>query len=284
LAKVKGINIMLNKGIITIAVGKKYAKQAKYLALSCMVHAPHIPRAVITDCGAYLKPFFDIIIDYKEDLGAPFETKTLIHLYTPFEKNLFLDADSLVFNNIDYYFYFLDKSFFLYYGMLRYNGHWYYDIEKTKNEHSVEWIPEFNSGMLLFYKNKDSTELFKTANDYMKNPTALNVGYFRKNMYPDEPFFALAFAKKGIKPFDDCGRFSRTLIGAEDITINVVKGYARFKKFGSFVFPSVVHFCGKLGSRFYFIEKVRLFFYTSSFFYRQYGKLLVLIRDIFKKK
>ena len=270
------------KGIITIAVGRKYAKQAKFLALSCMLNAPHIPRAVITDNKKYLEPYFDIILDYNKDLGAPFETKTQLHLYSPFSRTLFLDSDSLVYNDIDYYFNLLDNSSFLYYGIPRQEGEWYYDIEKVKNEHSLEWIPEFNSGMLLF-SLKDSFDVFKTANDLMKNPANLNVGFFRDKMYPDEPFFALAFAKMDIKPYEDLGRFSRTLIGAERISLNVIKRYAHFKKFNMFVFPSVVHFCGRLGGFFYLIEKNRLFFNTTFFSCRSIGKLILFIRDIFKK-
>ena len=284
-------SLMFNKGILTIAIGKKYAKQAKYLALSCMIHSPQIPRAVITDHGAYLSPFFDRIIDYDPGLGAPFETKTRIDIYSPFKKTLFLDADSLIVNDIGYYFDFLDKVPFLYCGIPRRDGHWYYDIEKTKMENGVNWIPEFNSGMLLFSKldlddpsTVNVSEIFKTANQYMQNPEALNVAYFRKNMYPDEPFFALAFAKLDIKPFNDCGRFSRTLIGAEKITINIVKGLARFKKQGRFVFPSVIHFCGTLGNFFYFFEKIRLFFYTTSCLSGFCGTFLVFLRKLFKGK
>jgi hypothetical protein len=273
---------MIDKGIITVAIGKKYARQAKYLAFSCMLHCPQIKRAVITDCGEYLKPFFDIIIDYDKEHGSPFEIKTRLNLYSPFSKTLYLDADSLVINNIDYYFDYLDNAPFLYYGILRHDGNWYYDIEKVKKEFSVGFIPEFNSGMLLF--TKSSEEIFKTAQEFMRNAEKLNVGFFRKNMYPDEPFFALAFAKMDIKPFDDYGRFSRTLIGASNISINVTRGYAKFKKYGAFVFPSVVHFCGKLGSRFYFIEKARLFFHTPSLCYRIFSNFIVFLRNVFKGK
>jgi len=275
---------MLEKGIITVAIGKKFAKQAKHLASSCILHSPHIPRAVLTDCRKYLEPYYDIIIDYNKEFGEPFETKTRLDLFSPFKKNLFLDADSLVINNIDFYFDLLDHSSFLYYGIPRHDGVWYFDIEKVKKEHSLDYIPEFNSGMLLFCTNENTKEIFRTANEFMQDPSALNVGFFRGKLYPDEPFLALAFAKMGIKPFEDYGRFSRTLIGAECIKLNVVKGYARFKKYGSFVFPSVVHFCGKLGNFFYSVEKARLFFFTSSYFYNTIGKIPVFFRNIFKKK
>jgi hypothetical protein len=279
----------MKRGIITIAAGKKFAKQAKYLALSGMLHSPHIPRAVITDHKKYLSPFFDIVLDYKPELGAPFETKTLLHLYSPFEKTLYLDADSLIINNIDYYFDFLDNAPFLYYGIFRYDGIWYYDIERARKQTGAGWIPEFNRGMLLFSKSNPPggvpvEEIFETAHNFMKNPGIFNIACFRKNMYPDEPFFALSFAKNNIKPFEDRGRFSRTLIGATNIKLNAVKGFARFKKYNSFVFPSVVHFCGSFGKLFYFIEKTRLFFYSHSPFYFIFSGIFVLLRKICKGK
>jgi hypothetical protein len=277
----------MKAGIITIATGKKFVRQARYLALSCILHCPGIPRAVITDHERYFEPFFDIILKYKPELGSPFETKTRLHLYSPFEKTLYLDTDSLIFSDIRYYFDFLDDAPFFYYGIPRHEGIWYYDIERVKKEAGVGWIPEFNSGMLLFSKTNragfpSAETIFETAYTYMKNPVFFDVGYFRKDMYPDEPFFALSFAKNELRPFDDHGRFSRTLIGATRIKLNVVKGFSRFKKHNSFVFPSVVHFCGTLGKQFYFIEKARLFLHFHSPIYSLFGFILVLLRKLFK--
>ena len=273
-----------DKGIITIAIGGKYVKQAKFLAQSCILNSPHLPRAVITDCKDYLEPFYDIIIDYKKELGSPFETKTQLHLYSPFNKTLYIDADSLVYSNLETLFNTIDSSPFLYCGVPSKNGIWYYDIEKVIRECQVEWIPQFNSGMFLFSKNENSLEVFKTANALMQNHADLDIGFFRNNQYPDEPFFALALAKHGIEPFEDFGRFSRTLIGADSIRLNILMGYARFKKNGIWVFPSIVHFCGRLGNCFYTMEKFRLIIFLSFTFYRLFGAILVFLRKIFGKK
>jgi len=75
------------KRIFTIAIGKKYAKQAKYPSLSCMLNSPHTLRAVITDLPEMLKDFYDIIIPYnnKDD---PFSLKTRLYELSLFEKNI----------------------------------------------------------------------------------------------------------------------------------------------------------------------------------------------------
>ncbi|MDR0598529.1 MAG: hypothetical protein LBG84_00395, partial [Treponema sp.] len=87
----------------------------------------------------------------------------------------------------------------------------------------------------------------------------IDIPLFRGTNYPDEPALAIALAKNNIEPVNDRGRFSRTLIGASRIRLNVIKRTAFFRKNGASVFPLVVHFCGKKGRVFYLLEKLRLF-------------------------
>lgn len=272
-----------NKGLLTIAIGKKYALQAKYLAYSCMLHASHIIRAVITDEQTALENFYDILIPYNSELGDPFSVKTRLHLYTPFEKTLFLDADSLLIYNIDSYWDVLEKNSFAYTGELIDKGIWYLDISTLIKKISVPMIPKFNSGMFLFKKNESSNIVFETAFAFLQNSKDMGIPFFRGTMLPDEPFLAMAFAKHNIKPIRDYGRFSRTLIGASKIHLNVIKGIAFFIKNKRMVSPLVVHFCGKLGNLFFLREKIRLFFYFHSPLDCFLTLFLPLIRDLWKK-
>ncbi|MDR2314706.1 MAG: glycosyltransferase [Spirochaetaceae bacterium] len=259
---------MNTRGILTIAMGRKFVTQARYLSLSCMLHAPHVTRAVITDRPGLLKNYYDILLPYKSDYGNPFAAKVRLHLYTPFDETLFLDADSLLISSIDPCWEALENSSFVYTGRLLNGGTWYFDVEKTLEKTGFSWIPGFNSGMLLFKNNEAAGNIFDAAFDFMRRPQEFHIPFFRRDMLPDEPFFALSFAKFGVEPYNDYGRFSRTLIGAEQIRINVVRGVARFKKRGEPVFPLVVHFCGKLGNIAYLREKLRLRLHFFSFFDR----------------
>ncbi|MDR2210644.1 MAG: hypothetical protein LBO65_04145 [Spirochaetaceae bacterium] len=249
---------MKTRGILTIAIGRKFAIQARYLSISCMLHAPDIPRAVITDCPRMLEDYYDVVLPYKSEYGNPFASKTRLHLYTPFDMTLFLDADSLVVSSPGFCWKALEDSSFVYTGKLIKSGIWYFDVERTLKKTGFPWVPDFNSGMLLFKNDRAAQKVFDTACDFMGRPEEFHVPFFRGDMLPDEPFFALSFAQFGIEPHGDYGRFSRTLIGAEKITINTVKGIARFKKHGKPVFPMAVHFCGRLGMTAYAIEKLRL--------------------------
>jgi hypothetical protein len=269
-------------GILTLAAGKKFVIQAKYLSRSCMLHAPHVLRAVITDCPEELKDYYDFVIPYNSSYGNPFSSKTRLHLYTPFENTLFLDADSLLIKPIDFCWEALLSSSFIYTGTLRTKGIWYYNTEEIIAKAGVEWIPEFNSGMMLFRNDALSKNIFESAFTLMQSPENFEVPFFREKMLPDEPFFALAFAKHGIKPFNDYGRFSRTLIGASHIRINVIKGIADFRKYDEQVYPMAVHFCGRFGNRVYFKERRRLFFYFFSLYDFIFINILLLIRRIIK--
>ncbi|MFP3043053.1 glycosyltransferase [Treponema primitia] len=273
----------IRKGLITIAIGKKYAIQAKYLAYSCMLHTPHTIRAVITDRPALLTGYFDILIPYNPEYGDPFAAKTMLHRYTPFEKTLYLDADSLVMTGIDSYWEALETRSFAYTGELVKEGEWYFDIKKVMAKLSLPWIPKFNSGMLLFDSSEKSKVIFDTANDYMENHGELEVSFFREKMLPDEPYLAIALAKQGEKPYTDYGRFSRTLIGADHIHLDSIKGFASFIKRGVQVFPQVVHFCGRFGQFLYLSEKIKLYFCFNPPLKTFFNCIFTIIRNMMNR-
>ena len=274
------------KGLITIAIGKKYVTQAKYLAWSCILNSPQMLRAVVTDCPKLLEPYFDIIIPFNRDFEDPFSVKTRLNLYTPFQKTLFLDADSLVMSNLDVYWESLKNCNIAYEGNMISEGEWYVDIKSLCKKLKVAAISKFNSGMILFNKSKEVNKVFDDAYYYFVNhkKEGIEIPYFRGTMYPDEPCFAIAYAKNKISPTNDFGRFSRTLINASEININVLKGFAVFKKNGRAVFPLVVHFCGKFGNIFYRREKARLYFCFNPPFKALFSYLAVSLRKTLRKK
>jgi hypothetical protein len=277
--------MQISKGLITIAIGKKYIRQARYLAYSALLHAPHVIRAVVTDRPELLADYYDITIPYNPDYGDPFAAKTRLYLYTPFERTLYVDADSLVMHNFDSYWPWLEEQSFVYEGALLHEGEWYFDIVKIIRQLSLPWMPKFNSGMFLFKNDIRSRTVFDTAFDYLTNQNERNLGvdFFRGTMLPDEPFLAIALAKNNIKPVDDYGRFSKSLIGAKNIRVNGVKGFAFFIKNGKAVFPLIVHFCGRFGRFLLFWESLRLYLYFNPPVSTCAMNLLSIIRKLLKK-
>jgi hypothetical protein len=259
------MNITNSKGILTIAIGKKYVKQAKYLALSCMINTAHTTRAVVTDLPELLKDFYDIIIPWNNQ-DDPFSVKTRLYELSPFENTLFLDADSLVYHPIDSYWNYLENDYYAYEGVKLTCGEWYYNIENICKLINVPWIPKFNSGMILFRKTEQAKQIFDTAYYYFVNhkKEGIDIPFFRGKNYPDEPALAIALAKHNIEPVDDNGCFSRTLIGAKKIKLNIKKNIAQFIKYDKMVHPYVVHLCGRRNALYYMREKIRLSFISKS--------------------
>jgi hypothetical protein len=102
-------------------------------------------------------------------------------------------------------------------------------------------------------------------------------------MFPDEPFLAIALAQHGIQPVDDHGRFSKSLISAHNIHVNVIKGFAVFIKNGRTVFPLIVHFCGRFGRFLLFWESLKLYFYFNSPVSILVMNILSIARKLLKK-
>ncbi|MDR0410763.1 MAG: hypothetical protein LBH75_02160 [Treponema sp.] len=272
---------MNEKGLITIAIGKKYAVQARYLALSAMLNSPQTIRAVVTDTPEALESVFDVTIPYDPSLGSPFAAKTRLNRYTPFEKTLFMDADSLVVHSLDSYWQSLDKRCFAYTGDLITSGVWYVDVEKTMTRFGLAWLPKFNSGMFLFDKSEAADRVFDTAFALMQD--GLDVDFFRAEMLPDEPFLAISLAQNNTPPFEDYGRFSRTLIDAKKIRLNTVEQTAFFIKRGKPIFPLAVHLCGRFGALLFLREKVRLFLHFNPPLAVLCTNVLTLFRSCLKK-
>lgn len=270
------------KGIITIAVGKKYINYAKYLAYSCMIHSSNTLRGVITDFPDELSPYYDFVIPFPENLN-PFSIKTQLYKFTPFKKTLYIDTDSLLFSNIDFIWELTKNNSIAYNGIQKTTGTWYFDIQETMSKYELTWIPEFNSGLFLFDDSEKTKTVFDYAHNLLINNPEKDISFFRKNMLPDEPFLSIAFSKYGIEPFDDNSRFSRTLIDSKKINVNVIKGISFFYKDDKPVFPSIIHFCGRFGNIIYKIQKIKLLFFfkisISSLFYN----IISGFRDFYKK-
>lgn len=95
-------------GILTLAVGDQYIKMAAALAMSIKAQNKDIPFAIVTNDKKHniLKTYsevFDKIItinlgDYHiNEKVNPYYVKTNINVLTPFKQTLFLDADSILF-------------------------------------------------------------------------------------------------------------------------------------------------------------------------------------------
>jgi len=262
----------ISKGILTLSVGKKYNRMAKYLAYSCILHSPSLPRAIITDDCKYFDGLYDISIKYTKGMGDPFNVKLKLNNYSPFSETLFLDSDTLVYGDLNFMWEYFNEQSIVYNGSCEKTGKWYVkEIADVLEKYNIPWIGKLNSGIFLFKKDEVGTNVLEYAAELHKDHTGLDIPFFRKRMLPDEPFLAIAFGKYNQLPIEqgqDFGRLGRSLIHGKNIKLDIRKGISYFSKYGMHVFPTVVHFTGTTDyghlECYYSAEKLRLLFFYKN--------------------
>ncbi|NMC99445.1 MAG: hypothetical protein GYA62_06980 [Bacteroidales bacterium] len=275
---------MLDKGILTIAIGKRYYNQAILLAKSAILNSPYTLRAIVTDKPEYFNGYFDYCIKYNEPFANAFKIKLQLMNYSPFEKTLFIDSDSLIINSVENVFTFLNNDrFFVSPGLKVMNGIWYnINIFELINKIGLSYLYKLNSGFFAFIKNKNSEKLFEKANFFYNILPDLGFDYFRENIYPDEPALSLSLAFYNIEPFNDFNRFSRTLINKNGkVIIDIPNRRCFFKKGDEFCTPNVIHFAGRYGRRVYLREKIKLniyfYFGINNIFSKFFSQIIYFI-------
>jgi len=252
------IDNLAKKGIITLAIGEKFNRQAIFLAYSCILHSPSIPRAIITDNCDYFSELYDIVIPYSEDMGDPFKVKLRLQHYSPFYETLFLDSDTLVYTDLHFLWDYFGEQSIVYTGSCLTKGEWSFKkVEEAIEYFHVPWVGQLNSGVFLFRKDEMGLKVLNYAEKIHGEHDGIHVPFFRDKMLPDEPFLAVAFGKYNQLPTNEFGRMGYTMIDAHSVKLDIIHGIAKFIKRGQLVFPAVVHFCCDKEQR-YIKEKLKL--------------------------
>ncbi len=262
---------MHEKGFITIAIGDYY----KYLAIN-LVKTYRLnggntyPFAVVTDKpDEQLTRYFDHVILEDEKLEDAYLYKLKLPEYTAYDKTIFVDADCFVIKEIDWYWDFFKKTSFGVFGRntdvddeepVR-----VFDKEKAISEFKIRSVPRFNGGIYYFLQEPESLKVFEDARSFMPfydeygMPRFSNIktGHLKMG---DEPLFALALAKNGIKAMDcPAEKGMWNINGAKYLSINLHKQNCSYQKYGEWVYPSIVHFGTDNSKRYHYKkEAVRL--------------------------
>jgi hypothetical protein len=160
----------MKKGIITIAMGKEYADYAKLLALCLHHHANDYPLAVLTDVEAsYYDDLFDVVIPvpatepFRTD---PFFLKLRLFDYSPYDQTLFLDADTVVFDNLEVvwnHIAYCNQSFFSYGYTARGGVQYEAPAELLLKIFKTSFINCHNGGLYYFDKSVRAARIFDIA-------------------------------------------------------------------------------------------------------------------------
>jgi len=103
---------MSNRGFLVFAAGEKYVKQAYLLALSIKKNSIYPISIVTNDRVPYT--IFDNIIPHTFNASGRFVTDVRKHAYdlTPYSETIVLDTDTIVLQNLDYFWNIKKNSFY----------------------------------------------------------------------------------------------------------------------------------------------------------------------------
>ncbi len=139
----------MSYGILYIATGEDYIKEAKISAQSVQEHNPEINTAIATD-EPLSSQLFEQIIPV-DDLEENFSASNISPQLSPYDKTVFLDTDTYVTGDINGLFDLLEK----------------YDlaVAHAPNKNNIPGLPdpvvEYNTGVIA-YRNTDKVNSFLT--------------------------------------------------------------------------------------------------------------------------
>jgi len=239
-----------DNGILLIAHGKlKFYVEAACLAWSIRKYNPNLNIALACDFipkEKELTKVFDKIIvwDFSDWPGV--SAKVNLDLITPFSgKTMFIDSDSLVYENIDSIFKkYSDNNFVVLGKNIDYVQHWFKDCKFVKDYFNVTQIPFFLGDFYLF--NKGATSIFEQARQMQSIYDDIGCNRARGGSMSDERLIALAMMDNNLNaekrnPYD--------LISLVDLDVkyyesNVLYGNRKVVKNENLYLPKIIHFSG----------------------------------------
>jgi hypothetical protein len=254
-----------SQGVITLAYGNaRYVEQARSLAHSLQLHAPHLPRTLITDSkNPEIRGLFTDVIPYRPEYGSGVRQKLFLDCYSPYEQTLFIDSDCLVLGNLEaFWSAFADQYFgvpghkYLYKG----STHPSLDLNYVLETFQLKAIPKFNGGTYYFNRSPEATEFFETVRDILDKWRTFRICDFRRGGPNDEDVYALAMAVHHIGPTSMGSGGMWTPIGYKGpLLLDALRGTCSFEKEGMKLSPEIIHFPWEYANSFvYARERAKL--------------------------
>jgi hypothetical protein len=240
-----------SRGVITLAYGQeRFIEQARSLAHSLELHAPHLSRTLVTDCmDPEIGRLFTQVIPYRPEYGSGVRQKLFLDQYSPYEQTLFIDSDCLVLGNLDaFWSAFADNYFGVpgYRYLHKGSTDPYLDVDHALEKLKLAAIPKFNGGTYYFTRSSEATEFFNTARHILENWREFRLREFRRNGPGDESLYALAMAVHQISPTSMGAAGMWTPVGYKGpLLLDALHGRCSFEKEGMKLSPEILHFPGE---------------------------------------
>ena len=142
---------MGEKGLVYVATGEKYVREAEISAASAKRIMPDIFTAIFTPDLQYRSDLFDHVLPV-ENYSNTFSDKIEPLLSTPFSKSIFIDSDTYFCDDIRDVFELLD----------RFDLAVAHAFDRRPAKVPVpNCFPELNTGVIAFVKSSEMNELFR---------------------------------------------------------------------------------------------------------------------------
>lgn len=184
----------MSEGFVLFADGEEYVKQSYLSALSIKSSKNHKPVCLITstEVNSRYKKAFDYVIDIpwykKDDTDLKVNNRWKVYHATPFDKSIVLDSDTLILQNLDYFWNYLN-NYDLYFPskVFTYRQEL---INEAKNPYRKAFrannLPNLYNAVHFFRKCDVAQEFFKWV-ELVTNNWELFYGDFCKNYFPKQP-------------------------------------------------------------------------------------------------
>ena len=211
------------EGYITVITdgNARYVEMAINLALSIKLNDKR-PVCLLTDEKTKIPKEYRKYFDYKiiinsSDALAGTLNKFLLFKYSPFEKSLFIDPDSLLIkNDVSYFWKKLNNYHFTVVGWKCYNqakfgGTNRKTVSELRAITGVPYVVVFTGSLIYFNKSETSKKVFEKAYEYYKEKKDIlsrtvtlqgfSISERKISQYDEQPFFGIAMGFFNLEPF-----------------------------------------------------------------------------------
>lgn len=177
---------MEHAGVLYIAFGERYRREAIRSLESLRRFHPEMPCRIITDSLMGIEAFDKLAVLREPEPAHPLRAKPIYFRETPFERTLFLDTDTTVVRPIDQIFHLLDRFDIGLHLVQHYTSH-----------PSYHFLPTPNSGVVLYRRSEVVEKLFDRWLEMFDEVAAIT--HNRSNRIPDDPILMHAIFEVDVR-------------------------------------------------------------------------------------
>jgi hypothetical protein len=304
----------MNKCVLTIATGKKvYVDMACNLAMSFVLWNKDtgIKFILITDGLQYIPQELQGKITIAEvapgELGLGFSAKLQMDRFGQPGQNLFIDADCLVYGNLEPVFDYFSGSEVAVIGHKLTEGKnvgYCEDVTMVMHNAGITYFPLLCGSVYYFEKGELSTKVFDHARSLLRSYREIGL-VLLNGKENEEPLIAIGMAKFDLPPLKDTGMVKADRMFYQYLQTNVINGSARLWNENNIPVPEysqlmdstplIVHFNSSHAESYeyhsevirlkkFFLEKKNKFIANASAYFSAVlpGKATKIVKNIFR--